>query len=280
MRLSVRLLVLAFACTFSTGCFTSFTLVKIRGDGSGTIEHAMSMNAEMAKQLQEMLKGFGGADQAGNKAGVADEMFSEKEMKEAATKFGTGVTFVSSKPIATADRVGRIATYAFTDITKVRINQKPESPGGKDAPGSMGGDSPEDVTFTFAKNPAGTSTLKVLFPEPKFDQSGSTAGDGAKSPRKKPTPQELEMVKKLVDGLKIAIALETSGPIVKTNCPYVDGQRLTLLEMDFAELITNEQALEQVAQPTSLEEAKKALQGIKGMKIALEKELMVEFKNK
>ena len=104
-------------------------------------------------------------------------------MKDAAGKLGEGVVFVSSKPIKTADRVGRVATYQFADITKLRIDQKPQT--GDDMPGAKAG--AEDVLFKFGKLPAGTSQLTVVFPEPDFSKKGKDAAgeddeDGKKTP--------------------------------------------------------------------------------------------------
>ena len=85
------------------------------------------------------------------------------------------------------------------------------------------------------------------------------------------------MLKKMLDGLKIAVDVEVAGPIVKTNSPYVQGNRVTLLEMDFTQVLADQQQLAQLSQPTSLEEAKQALKNIKGFKVNLDHELTIEF---
>ncbi len=86
------------------------------------------------------------------------------------------------------------------------------------------------------------------------------------------------MMKKMLDGLRIEIALEVAGAIVKTNSPYVQGSKVTLLEMDFAELMTNDAVLGKLANPESIEDAKQMLKGVKGVKVNLDREVMVEFK--
>lgn len=271
MRALARLVLVAALAAATSGCITAITTIKLRPDGSGTIDQVLSMNAAAAAQLAEMAKGFGGDGKA---AASEPEFFTEKEMKEAATKFGDGVTFVSSKPIKTADRVGRIATYQFADISKLRIEQKPQTSG---MPGASESGAKEDVLFRFARRPAGTSQLTVVFPEAKFDEARKNAagsGDGSK----KIEPGQLEMMKKLFDGLKIAIDVEVLGTIVKTNSPFVQGSKVTLLEMDFAELITNDTLLSQVGEPKSIEEAKRLLKDVKGFKVNLDREVMIEFK--
>jgi hypothetical protein len=196
-------------------------------------------------------------------------------MRDSAAKYGEGVTFVSSTPIKTKDLVGRTAIYAFTDITKVRVNQKPPAPKDGMAPPSKSAD---DVAFLFAKQPGGSSMLTVVFPEPDLSKKTPADKEGVDK-KEKPDPQQLEMAKKMFDGLHISIAVDVApGHIVKTNSPYVEGSRVTLLEMDFSQLMTNDVLLSQIAQPNSVEEAKKLLQGVKGFKVNLDREVKVEFK--
>lgn len=270
----LRLPLLALVCTLASGCITAVTTIRLKPDGSGTIEQSMAMKAEMAEQLSAMAGGFG---ETPGKAGAKPEMpefFSEKEMRDASSKYGEGVTFVSSKPIKTKDLVGRVATYSFTDITKVRINQKPPSPNeGMPTPKA-----PEDVLFRFARQPGGTSLVTVVFPEQTFEKGKKKTGEATKQPKAAPDPAQIAMAKKLFEGLHIEIGLDVAGSIVKTNSPYVQGSRVTLLEMDFSELLSNEKLLAEVSEPSSIEEAKKLLAGVKGFKINLDKEVTVEFK--
>jgi len=272
-----RALLLVFLCGFITsGCLTSVTTIKVKPDGSGTIEQSIAMKAEAAAQLTAMASTFGdAAEKDKDKPPAPPELFSEKDMREAAAKFGEGVTFVSSQPIKTKDLTGRVATYSFADITKVRVNQKPPSPKGAPAEDESKGKAADDVAFTFLRHPGGTSVVTVLFPEPDLSKKKDKDAD---TESKKPDPTQLAMMKKMLDGLRIEIALEVAGAIVKTNSPYVQGSKVTLLEMDFAELMTNDAVLGKLANPESIEDAKQMLKGVKGVKVNLDREVMVEFK--
>jgi hypothetical protein len=276
-----RACLLLLVCSLITsGCFTSVTTIKVKPDGSGTIEQSIAMKAEAAAQLTAMAATFGDAAGKDNdKAASPPELFSDKDMREAATKFGEGVTFVSSQPIKTKDMVGRVATYSFADITKVRVNQKPPSPKGTPGePASKGkGAGAEDVSFKFLRHPAGTSVVTVVFPEPDLSKKKDKDAE-SETESKKPDPTQLAMMKKMLDGLRIEIGLEVAGAIVKTNSPYVQGSKVTLLEMDFTELMTNDAVLGKLANPESIEEAKQLLKGVKGVKVNLDREVSVEFK--
>jgi len=279
MDARIRLAVLTVAAAVTSGCITSLTNIKVRPDGSGTIEQTLSMTAEAAKQVAALASGFGDpADK--KKPAAADEglpdFFSEQSMKEAAGKLGEGVVFVSSKPIKTADRVGRVATYQFADITKIRIDQKPQT---GDTPDSGASGGKEDVLFRFARLPKGTSQLTVVFPEPDFGKKDDDKdADEDKEKKKAPDPEQLAMMKKIFEGLKVGIDVTVFGAIVKTNSPYVQGSTVTLLEMDFSELVANDAMLAQIGEPKSLEEAKAILKNVKGFKVNLDREVAIEFK--
>jgi hypothetical protein len=257
------------------GCLQSTTVINLKADGSGTIEQTMTMNPQVAAQLQQMASGFGA--QGGEKKGG---LFNEQDLRAAAPKMGDGVTFLSATPIHTAEAEGTKALYAFTDITKLRMNQKPSAPGGAGAMGGMpGGSGAEDMLFRFAKTPAGTSKVTVVFPEAKFEEARK-AKPAAEKAAKTNDPMQaaaMGMVKQMMSGLKIAIFMQPAGRILKTNSPYLEGQRVTLLEMDFGQLMGDEAMLQKLQGAGSLEEAKALLKGVKGLKVNTDREVSVEF---
>ncbi|MCI0624239.1 MAG: hypothetical protein L0387_21775 [Acidobacteria bacterium] len=75
------------------------------------------------------------------------------------------------------------------------------------------------------------------------------------------------------------MAIDVQGSLVKTNSLYQEGTRVTLLEMDFSELLSNEALLQQAAmmKGQTLDDAKELLKGLKGFKINLDPEVNIEF---
>ena len=51
------------------------------------------------------------------------------------------------------------------------------------------------------------------------------------------------MVKAMFQGFKVGVDLEVEGKIVKTNADYVNGSRITLLEIELAGLFEDEAKL-------------------------------------
>ena len=81
----------------------------------------------------------------------------------------------------------------------------------------------------------------------------------------------MNMLKTLFQGFKVDIALEVAGSIVKTNAEYVSGNRITLLEMEMAALLADEEKLKalqsQIGPDISLTQVKPFLKDTKGIKI-------------
>ena len=53
MRAFVRLSIVLLLAAITSGCITALTSIKLRPDGSGTIEQTLSMNAAAASQFAD-----------------------------------------------------------------------------------------------------------------------------------------------------------------------------------------------------------------------------------
>ena len=255
-----RLLTIFLAAFICSACVRSVTTVDLRPDGSGTIQQETSMS----QQTLAMIKGFAPADQKG---GPPPDIFSEEQARKMAATMG--VTFVSGEPMKTADQEGYRARYSFDDITKVKVNMEP----GPDMPGSK---AKEDVVFTFDRRPT-SSLLTIQMPQQKPGGPGPlgpltnpAGGDPANAQMQ---AQAMTMMKTMMKGLFVDITLNVNGRIVKTNAPYVDGSRVTLLQVDFDKLLVDDAALQKLQNATDA----KSLASLPGMKIVSDPKVTIEF---
>ena len=280
-------LVSAFLIMFGTtsGCVTSDTLIKLNPDGSGVLVQRTLMSTEMITQFTAMMQGLA-QQMAGNEAGQKDmkipELFNEKDARARAAKMGEGVRFVSSHKITAEGLEGREATYAFRDITKLKLNEKPETPSMPGLQANPSGSSGTETTFRFSKLPNGHSQLVAVFSHSRPKKtSDELVVEPSEKTAKAPTAEQLEQAKKFLAGFRIGMAVEVQGELVKTNSLYQEGNKVTLLEMDFSELLSNDALLQQAAtiKGQNLEEAKELLKGLKGFKINLDPEVSIEFQN-
>jgi hypothetical protein len=246
----------------SAGCLRSTTVIDLKADGSGTVVQETAVSA----QALGLLQGMGGAGQAGDKP---MQLFGEEQARKAAETMG--VTFVSGEAIKTGELEGYRARYSFADIAKVTV--KMDQGTGAMAPGSDTKKPP--FGFSFARG-AAASVLTIRMPDqaPGAPPGGlPIPGAGGTDAEKAQAAQAMGMMKMMMRGLFVDVALNVDGRIVKSNAPYVEGSRVTLLQIDFDKLIADESAL------TKLQAAKdiKSLAAIPGLKVVAEPKVTIEF---
>ena len=254
-RISLALLVVACA---SAGCLRSATTIDLRPDGSGTILQETAMTA----QALVMMKSFG--DPTGK---TSTEFFTEEAARKAAATMG--VKFVSAEPYETADLKGYRARFAFDDITKVQVNL--------DSSGSPFTESEKKdplFNFSFDRRPA-SSLLTIQMPEDKPGGFGLLAGGGGAiaSSDKAEAAQAMAMMKMMMKGMFIDVSLNVNGRILKSNAPYVEGSRVTLMQIDFDKVLADEAALRKLQGASDA----KSLQGVPGLKVVSEPTVSIEF---
>ncbi|MBI3492778.1 MAG: hypothetical protein HY047_13525, partial [Acidobacteria bacterium] len=209
------------------GCFHMTTTLTVRGDGSGTIDHRMLItNAGIAQ-----LKQFGAL---GGGRGQAVDPVSEEQARALAASIGPGVTYVTSTPTSSALGQGRDATYAFTDVSQLRISPRPAVPAGVvagRAPGLSTDAAP--ITFSLTHETNGNAVLHIHVPEPDFLGTLSTPAAAG----------QLAMIRALLGGARVSLLAEPAGTLVRTTSPYVEGSRVTLLDIDLDQILKDEASI-------------------------------------
>jgi hypothetical protein len=248
----------------STACFQMTTVLKVNGDGSGTINHRMVYTKAALAQLKQF------AALGGGRGGGADPL-SEQQARDMTASIGPGVTYVSSELITTPLGQGRDAIYAFADVSTLRISTQPAAPGGisiKTQGFNTQPSASESITFTLTHEAGGNAILHIHVPEPNYlDFFGSPNAAG-----------QIGMVKTMLAGARVQLAAEPAGVLVRTSSPFVEGQRVTLLDIDLDTVLADETLLPRIqAVAASPADAKAVLMSAKGLKINLDPEITIEF---
>lgn len=260
---SLRILGVLLSSLSLTACLNSTTLVKVKPDGSGTVEQITLVNTAALKGMM------------GGQGGPTGPMMNKADLERTAERMGKGVRLVSSEPVkGDAGFEGVKAIFAFDDINQIQVSQGPSMSGSTS--GSMRSNEPtsdDPVRFKLTRNGA-TSTLSINF----VDRPGASKSVDANIPGGVPgdtpdfsNPMIMNMIRTMFQGFKINVGLEVAGSIVKTNAEYVNGPRITLLELDVTSLLADEakfKALQGKLSPNaSLSEVKPYLKDVKGIKI-------------
>jgi hypothetical protein len=308
MKAPLRVLAALVVAIFFAGCFQSEVVVTVKPDGSGTVTETMLMSKAMVDQMKQMAEGFtkgfeDAAKELDPNAKVTKsekpspskgfDLLDEKKLKEAASKMGNGVTFVSAKKLSNAKGEGYVATYAFTDINQLRIDENrsdalPDSggiggPGGQGGPGAPGDadkkQKSEPITFQFKKGRI--AELIVKNPQSMPDPKPNKAKEEKPAEDTPPGGEEMAMamMQQMFKDMKLVVAVEVVGKIVKTDAEHVTGNRATLMEMDFGKVLANPEKFKQLskANPKTIEETKALVKGIDGIKVETKPSVSIQF---
>jgi hypothetical protein len=256
---ALRVLVVLLATTTLTACLNSTTIVKVKPDGSGTIEQTTLVNTAALKGMMP------GGDQQ-----PSGPVINREDLERTAARMGKGVRLVSAeKATGESGFEGTKAIFSFEDISQIQISQDPSVSGGT---GRLKSDPTADdpVKFNFTRG-ATSSTLTINYIDKPPSGAVQPDAPGKNEMPDLTNPMIMNMLKTMFKGFKVNIGLEVVGTIVKTNAEYVSGPRITLLEMDIAELLSDEAKLKalqgKLGPDASLSAVKPYLKDIKGIKI-------------
>jgi len=268
---AVKIVVLLVLTLALMGCFESIVLLRLNKDGSGTIEETVAIS----DKFMELMKSFGGEEE-----GEAEEQvpINEQELMDKAASMGEGVQYVSAEPVKTDRGSGYKAIYSFSNINDVRINQ---NPGENVSPPPMGGDeeAPVEEWLSFNFSGGRTPTLEIIYPrdmEEEMEQEEPAEGEVDMDDN----PEMMEMMRELYQDMHIVIAVEVDGEIVETNAGYVDGSRVTLMDIDFAKILEDEEKFKELmnANPATVEEMKELVKDNPGIKVEIEEAIRIRFR--
>lgn len=235
------------------------TVVHVKGDASGTIDQRLVFRPAALAQMKQLAT-------LGGSAGEPFDPISEEQARADAAKLGPGASYVSSTAIDDETGKGRATVYAFADVNQLRLSQQPAAPGGMKGRAQGVDTEGQAITFGLTRQPNGNALLTIAVPQPQMPGGGAA-----------PPPDQLAMMKQLFSGARVTIAVEPAGTLVRTNSAFVDGQRVTLLDVDVDAALQDETFLPRVHAARTVEELKAVLKGAPGVKINFDREITIEF---
>ena len=255
----MRNLILISAVLFLlSGCFQVHRTIIVKKDGSGTIEEKFLVTTEMGENMGGM------------------NLNDVEKLKADAITFGENVSYVSSKEIEENGLKGYKAVYAFDDIIKLTLetNLAAKAMQGTGMPA-------EKEYFIFDFNKGKTSQLTIILPPVKEEPEGEEYMEETSDPLSEEDQQQaIEMVKAMYKGMKLSFNIKFDGKISNSNATYVDGNVVTISEMDFDEMMTNDEYLKifSSSDNVSEKEMKDKMQNAPGFKNEMNEKVTVEFK--
>src|SRR3990172_7365188 len=276
MKYLYKLLVLSAFGIFLSGCIEMHTVITVNKDGSGLIEENIFIGKEIIKMFKEFAAAFADSTQPQQEF----NLFEEEKIKAKTSDYGEGIEFVSMENIVTDEREGYKAIYKFQDLNKVKVNQDPsdEMPMAEPKEGSE--KTNEYVFFKFITGNPNRIVFKLPDETKKEEENTKQIKtDDTTATNVEADSSDLESMVKFMKDMKAKFEIRVDGKITNTNATHVDGNTVTLFDIDFAQLISDKEKLEEFKKfnPNSFEEVKKLVSGIPGIKVELNKEVYIEF---
>ena len=232
----------------------------------------------LVAQMSGLAASFG-AEEAENSS---LSMYDEEKLKSEASSYGEGVEYLSGREISEGEKAGYEVKYSFDDIRTIRINSNPSSV--LDMPEQEEGE-PDLFSFEFSGK-GKSSILTVIMAEPEEEEVSEELT--ADYPSEQETDienseiddQTMSIMKQMFSGMKFSYRIKIDGKITDTDADNVDGQVITLIEMDFDKLLENPDSFNELEnlQGDNSDEAVKAMKDMEGVKVELKDRITVTYR--
>ncbi len=255
------------------GCLQMERIVRVNADGTGVVIERLVMSGEIVDMMAGM-----------QSEGEPFKIRDDAKLRRNAANFGPGVRFLSATDLVTEFGRGYEARYAFDDINTLRVGQNVDD----SMPGeSAAGDDPKEgetnyTTFGFRRGNPAHLVVRWAVNEKGSDPDPEESADEASESTATPEQEQMamEMMKMAFKDMRIAMHVEIVGEIVETNAMHVEGARVTMMDINFGEMLANEEALQSMAdrKPETVADMKELMKLVPGLKMEIEPEVAILFR--
>lgn len=255
-----------------SGCLQFFTTISVNPDGSGEIEEKVLFG----KNLLDLFQSLSSMFQDSTKEISVNDIFSQEEITKQAEKFGAGTKLTAFEKINSGELSGYSAKFSFTDISKIKIDQNPDSKMPSFGQEENTESKEQTVGFQFEKGKY--SNLKIILPNiesnEEFDSS-RMAQDSSEFDQK-----QIDEFVEMFDQLKVSLKIKVNGEIISTNAHHVDGGTITLINFDIKQVLKNPELMKlfREQKPSNISDMEKFADLIPGFQIEFNNIVDVTFK--
>jgi len=255
-----RLLPLLFV--FCAGCIDDTIVVHVRPDGSGTIDVRHTLLKSFYAELSQ---------QPPAKDEEAVPPIDIERM------FGARLRVTRTATSQTATAYTRTTTLAFDDITKVTLMFPPFVVDGRMGwSGNTSDDGFPLMHFALRDHGDGDRLLTLSVPHESFPKPG----DGTpESSTVSSNEGDNGLTQRLSKGARLHLLIDVDAPVLRTNAPAREGNRMTVVSLDFEKMTASREFHERdvVMHPLSFEELRWAFDGVPGAVLPQDREITIEF---
>ena len=271
MKKLIILAIFILVSVLFSGCLQVETTLFVKKDGSGTINEKVVFSKTFVNMIKEFAQAFQDSTST-----EEFNMYEEEKIVTDAKNYGENVVYVSHEKIDNDKWSGYQVVYAFDDITKIKISPDPDSKIDLENESVSKEEDEEFYYFKFVKG----DVPQLIIDRPDMDLTLENAETEDSVETEQNDLEEGEEFVKMMEGMKIDIAVEVEGEIVSTNATNVEGSRVTMFLMDFGEMMKNKEGFKEFKknEPKNIDELKLYLDKLSGIKLEVEKPVTINFK--
>ena len=268
MKKIFRGAVIIFFAFFLSGCLQVETNVFVNKDGSGILEETVLFKDEVIDMMKQFVMAIDTSQTQ------EFNLFKEEEWISKASKYGEGVSYISSEKLKSDGFEGVKVRYAFKDITKLKLNLVSD-----EAVPSLGEEESEKneselLKFVIEKSQTLTN-LKVFLPSMKNDSDEVTNQEVNDSTFN----DEFEKAKEMFADMKLVVKVIPSEKIKQTDADFIEGNQITLIEMNMNSILEKPELFKELSgnKVKSLDEFRKLVNNLEGFKVESKNEILITF---
>ena len=251
MKKTLLFLVLGIGLLLS-GCFQIHRTIFLEKNGSG-------------KLVQKVL--FYSYFVMGTEA----ENYDAEKLTREAPNYGEGVRYVSSEKATDGDMTGYEVTYAFDDISKLKLSTDP----GSDL-FSMGvGDDKEYITFLFKKGKV--AELTVIMPRENVSEDETEPVEPEDDEGVFDDEDNWDMTKNLFLQMRLSTRIIVKGKITGSDADHVHNNEVILEELDFGEMMKDEEVERKMKKQQNNLDIKSFEEKVKGCILESKEKITIKF---
>lgn len=274
MRMKTRLIMIATGMLTLFGlssCIEVDSTISVKKDGSGTITEELVLGEQMMMMMQ--MGGMQGGAGAGAKDPMTQMLDKTKALKRA-KNMGEGVELVSVKKLEAKGKMGVVTIFKFSDINKLSYSGTGAMDlGSMPTPGGEKAEEDNEGDGTLFQLVDGTLTVLNLAPD------DGDAGEVAKEEdaADEMDEQSMAMAASMMKDAHMSVKLKIETGIEETNATFVDGDTVTLVDINFGKLVAHPKKLKAL-KSGDFKMRKAAMTGIDGVKFETKEKVVIKMK--
>jgi len=261
------LVALMCSVPFVGGCLTSNLIITVRPDGSGRVEQTTLVRSASFAEFEKLA-----VPQTAART-TPEQLWGAIEKRSRSTFIGDHPL----TPVRSGDKIGVSTSYEVPDVTSLwDVDLFPSLPGlgAFWRVASPDGSSSTNLRMTLEPIADGLERLTVRLPRFRLDPATEPPSAWASG-----SPADLAALRRIMTAARVTITIATEAPLVRTNSPFRDGNRVTLLDANLAEALFSKEVQRMAATPGTFDELLSWFAVVPGMTLSASPDITLDFQN-